>query len=93
MTNDHMTTDGGKKPPQRFIDEADAMEEAGPVGSVWVHSKSSTAYEITGYCWIESDAVPAVLYSKYDSDIPEPIWARPATEFFDGRFTRQEATA
>ena len=89
MTNDNMTPDGGSKVPQRMLDEAEAMEKAGPMGSVWVHLKTGTAYEITGHCFLEANAEPAVLYSKHGSKIPEPIWARAASEFFDGRFARE----
>lgn len=83
MTNDNMTTEGGRKPPQRFLDEAEAMEKSGPLNSVFIHTKSGQPYIITGYCWIEESAEPAILYSKEGSDTPEPIWARPASEFFN----------
>jgi hypothetical protein len=78
-----------KKSPARMLDEAGAMEKAGLLGSVWRHKKSETLYEITGFCFLEATVEPAVLYSKHGSNLPEPIWARGAAEFFDGRFVRQ----
>jgi len=87
--NNNMSSSDEKKSPARMLDEAGAMEKAGLLGSVWRHKKSETLYEITGFCFLEATVEPAVLYSKHGSNLPEPIWARGAAEFFDGRFVRQ----
>lgn len=49
----------------------------------WRHRKSRGVYEITGFAIREADLVPLVIYRDERSSI---TWARPAAEFFDGRF-------
>ena len=54
----------------------------------WLHMKSGKLYRIIEHRLVvlESDLTELVLYSRWDGS--GPIWARPAAEFFDGRFKR-----
>lgn len=78
-----------RKTPREMLAEGEAMDEATPMGSLWTHMNTGTVYEVIGHCFIEADASPAVLYARYGTEGPEPIWARPAAEFLDGRFRRR----
>lgn len=53
----------------------------------WRHQKSGVSYRITGFTTREQDHVTLVNYHSC-TDPHGPIWTRPASEFFDGRFVR-----
>jgi hypothetical protein len=61
--------------------------QAAPVGSTWVHRKGGR-YAVADHCILEATNEAAVIYR------PEPggllLWCRPAAEFLDGRFTREQ---
>lgn len=57
----------------------------------WRHKKRGTIYEITGTAILQAAGCPyddatVVIYRGED----EKVWARPALEFYDGRFERVE---
>ena len=54
------------------------------IGSVWRHRKGGE-YVVTGECRIEATREKAVLYVELGGG---DVWARPVTEFMDGRFER-----
>jgi hypothetical protein len=56
----------------------------------WLHRKSGHSYAILEHRLVvlESDLTELVLYMR--SDGSGPIWARPADQFFDGRFLRMK---
>jgi hypothetical protein len=56
------------------------------IGSKWLHLKTDTVYVIRAYCIIEATKTPAVLYQNAAGG---PLWVRPSSEFFDGRFLIQ----
>lgn len=55
---------------------------------VWMHQKTGKLYRILEHRLVvlERDLTELILYARYDGT--GPIWARPAAEFFDGRFKR-----
>lgn len=53
-------------------------------GTLWRHRKTGGVYRIIGKCRIEANGEDAFLYQGQDGT----IWARPCTEFMDGRFER-----
>ncbi|MBY6091076.1 hypothetical protein [Maritimibacter alkaliphilus] len=79
------------KTPDVMSIEMEAVAIAAPQGSSWKHAKSGGEYAVIGHCFLEADAAPAVLYAL-TSDGEHPIWARAASEFLDGRFTRISLT-
>lgn len=55
----------------------------------WQHVATGTIYRIVGFATREADQALLVLYRRNVSPDPiEPLWVRPASEFFDGRFIR-----
>lgn len=54
--------------------------------TIWKHKKGGL-YRITMFCVIESGLVPAVAYQAVDGG--GPVFIRPCSEFFDGRFRQQ----
>jgi hypothetical protein len=52
--------------------------------AIWTHKKTGNLYEIVGFCKREVDLVDCVIYRRKDH--AEVLWARPTSEFFDGRF-------
>ena len=62
-----------------------AAVDGAPVGSRWLHRKGGE-YVVVGHCLLEATVTPAILYSHDDPG--SPFWARAASEFLDGRFTR-----
>jgi hypothetical protein len=60
------------------------------VGTRWVHVKSGGKYQITGLALREINMEEHILYRKLKDDglFDTHTWARPATEFLDGRFKR-----
>ncbi|MEM8797354.1 MAG: hypothetical protein AAGE61_17470 [Pseudomonadota bacterium] len=67
-----------------------AVQKAAPVRSVFLHVKSGARYRVIGYCFLEHNNEAAILYAKHDSGQPEPVWARAAHEFLDGRFRLED---
>ena len=59
-----------------------------PYLSEWVHKKGGL-YVVRMHVIIESTLDHAIVYNR-KFDEPEITWCRPATEFFDGRFTRTD---
>jgi len=57
------------------------------IGSNWHHVKTGKAYHIVLLSTRESDQATLVSYKDSNTASP-PIWTRPASEFFDGRFVR-----
>lgn len=53
--------------------------------NVWVHVKGGR-YRIQEIAINEADMTPVVVYRAIHGKSVAP-WVRPATEFFDGRFT------
>lgn len=49
---------------------------------VWTHVKSGERYQILHHGLLEENLQPVVIYQAEDG----PVWVRPASEFFDGRF-------
>ena len=68
-----------------FHQDLDLFEP--PVGSMWKHVKTGNTYEVTGMCKIEATNTVAVLYRDWSQPQSLP-WARPLSEFKDGRFVR-----
>lgn len=50
----------------------------------WLHKKSGVVYWIDYVAYNEKTLEPMVVYRSAKGD--GMIWARPASEFFDGRF-------
>lgn len=50
----------------------------------WVHKKTKNVYWIDYVAYNEKDLAPMIIYRSTKGD--GLIWARPAFEFFDGRF-------
>jgi hypothetical protein len=63
-----------------------AVEVAAPINSKWQHVKSGGAYAVTGYAMLEATTRPAICYAHTGPE--QPIWARDAAEFLDGRFVQ-----
>ena len=64
------------------------------IGSIWMHARRMTWYRITMVAMMQSkdrsfDYNPIVIYQADDGS----LWARTASEFFDGRFTHCPETA
>lgn len=57
-------------------------------GDVWRHLRSGRSYSIIGTGLIEKTLDPAVMYKTAMGH--GPIFIRPADEFLDGRFIRQD---
>jgi hypothetical protein len=53
---------------------------------IWQHSKTGGRYVIIYFGLLENTMEPAVIYQELDAEGPAPVWVRPATQFFDGRF-------
>lgn len=53
----------------------------------WKHVKTGESYHIFGFSTNEKDHTLLVHYRSWH-DPHAPIWTRPASEFFDGRFVR-----
>jgi len=68
-----------------LVDDMRAAVDGAPVGSRWEHRKGGQ-YVVVGHCLLEASVAPAVLYSHDEPG--NPVWARAAAEFLDGRFTR-----
>ena len=49
------------------------------------HNKTKNLYYLVGECRIEKTNTPAVLYQCVNTGV---VWARPKSEFFDGRFSK-----
>ncbi|WP_349295236.1 hypothetical protein ABEB22_18310 (plasmid) [Thioclava sp. 'Guangxiensis'] len=75
-----------KSPDMMSIEMAQVAERA-PQGSRWQHLKSGAEYSVFGHCFLEANAGPAILYAL-SAEGEHPLWARPASEFLDGRFVR-----
>lgn len=60
-------------------------------GFDWVHVKSGKRYRLIEHRLVvlEATLTELVLYQRAEGT--GPIWARPAKEFFDGRFKKVEA--
>lgn len=58
------------------------------MGQYWRHKKTGHEYIIEGFCVIEASMAPAVLYRQHKGGeaYSATLWARPVTEFMDGRF-------
>ena len=52
---------------------------------IWRHRKTDKDYTIVNFALDEATLLPLVVYRSLGPG-NSPIWARPATEFFDGRF-------
>lgn len=59
--------------------------EKAPSMTEWRHAKTGHIYMVRSHAIREHDLEPLVIYARRDGD-PVEIWARPAAEFFDGRF-------
>ncbi len=57
----------------------------GPANDQWRHVKTGKLYWIQAVCIREADVAPLVVYR--DAEVGT-CWARPASEFLDGRFER-----
>lgn len=62
-------------------------------GAAWQHVSTGAVYEVLGVALREADCAPLVLYRLRDEGFVNPrrgvpTWARPASEFLDGRFVR-----
>lgn len=57
-------------------------------GANWTHRKSGKTYRIEGFATREDDLETMVIYRLWTAGSTEPLWVRPAREFFDGRFVR-----
>jgi len=64
--------------------------EAAPISTLWRHRKSGGIYTIFGECHIEATNEPAILYSSVQ--VEGPLWCRPKSEFFDGRFVQLDVS-
>ncbi|MEX5515688.1 hypothetical protein [Pseudophaeobacter sp. 1A09344] len=73
------------KHPDEMAHEMAQVNAAAPMGSRWLHLKSGVEYAVHGHCFLEASATPAILYAS-TTDGENPIWARGADEFLDGRF-------
>jgi len=62
-----------------------ALEGVTPPAALWQHKKTGGIYEIIGYCYIENQNKPGVLYRNISTGV---TWMRPKEEFFDGRFEK-----
>ena len=52
------------------------------------HEKTGHLYVVIAHCILESTTKPGILYQRSINGVPMgPIWARDASEFYDGRFT------
>jgi hypothetical protein len=56
---------------------------------VWVHKKSGGRYLILTEAVQEKDMEPVVVYTEA-TKADSPIFTRPKSEFFDGRFVREK---
>lgn len=58
-------------------------------GANWRHRRSGETYCIEGFVTREDDLETMVVYRKsMMHGSTDPIWIRPAREFFDGRYVR-----
>lgn len=59
------------------------------IGTKWLHEKSGGIYQIVGLALEEATLALVVVYAKDGKSDPMlRLWTRPASEFFDGRFTQ-----
>lgn len=58
--------------------------------SFYLHNKTSGLYVVICEAKRESDQEPMIIYRKVGTD---EKWVRPASEFFDGRFAKQDLFA
>lgn len=64
------------------------MAEEYLTGVVWIHKKTGGEYYIESFTTREEDMITLVNYYKAGGGKNNPVWTRPAHEFFDGRFLR-----
>jgi len=73
---------------RRVVNSITDGVEDNHTGEQYKHLKTGGLYTVLGKCRIEATNVPGVLYVRDGDDV---VWARPASEFFDGRFERIDA--
>lgn len=59
------------------------------VGGLYRHMKTGGTYQVEDVVFLESDMKPLVIYFPYsddETDVQTITFARPMTEFLDGRF-------
>ena len=76
----------------------DDRQRQGALHSRWRHKARGTTYRITGWATLHSRTIVALPISEgaardvviviYESEADQTSWARPWTEFLDGRFER-----
>ena len=62
---------------------------AGAVPDGWRHVKTGGLYQVLTPAHLEADESPVIVYRNMDDG---KTWVRPASEFYDGRFVRQDAS-
>ena len=84
-----------EKPGYAELDaRVSATAEKAPIGSLWQHVKSGSLYRVEGICLVEANCEPAIIYHLHMAEAGQMIrWMRPASEFLDGRFARNEVWA
>lgn len=66
-------------------DTINTLNNCPKVGTRWLHVKTKGEYELVGWCQIERDNSPGVVYRSVTTG---ECWVRPREEFYDGRFIR-----
>lgn len=56
---------------------------------VWRHVKTGGLYTVLMHATLESNLQDVVVYSSCQEG---RVWVRPAVEFYDGRFEKEDAT-
>lgn len=73
---------------EQLSEEMSKAVAIAPWGSRWKHLKTGNIYVVTGHCFLEATAAPAIIYTLEGKN-GDQVWARDAGEFIDGRFLRQ----
>lgn len=67
------------------------MQKASPFA--YVHQASGKKYVIVDFGIREHDLCPVVYYRAFPGGDFSPVWNRPCSEFFDGRFVAERIPA
>lgn len=79
------------------LDDTAPLDPRLSPGGRWKHFKHGDVYEIVGTALHSETGEPLVVYRRHQPGVVHPLWARPASMWFDEvkpgvrRFTRVEA--